>query len=208
MNIGDYDGRTALHLAAAEGHLRCVRFLLETCKVQHDVKDRWGQTPISEAILFKHTKVAALLKRHERTKAKKSGEQGAGGEALWRRMVEKKMMTSEEEKEKKRPLFKFQKNLVKKSSVGSNEQIGNLIKDLENRTRIDSSTSSGLDPLNEDEEESEATQMNKAALFIQSKFRDFQKRKSISSEGTNGTSGAPISPNGFTNGSDSGVSVQ
>jgi len=208
MNIGDYDGRTALHLAAAEGHLRCVRFLLETCKVQHDVKDRWGQTPISEAILFKHTKVAALLKRHERTKAKKSGEQGAGGEALWRRMVEKKMMTSEEEKEKKRPLFKFQKNLVKKSSVGSNEQIGNLIKDLENRTRIDSSTSSGLDPLNEDEEESETTQMNKAALFIQSKFRDFQKRKSISSEGTNGTNGAPISPNGFTNGSDSGVSVQ
>jgi glutaminase len=26
--MGDYDGRTALHLAAAEGHIRCVRFLL------------------------------------------------------------------------------------------------------------------------------------------------------------------------------------
>ncbi len=40
MNLGDYDGRTALHLAAAEGHLRCVRFLLEECKVKHDCKDR------------------------------------------------------------------------------------------------------------------------------------------------------------------------
>ena len=31
--MGDYDGRTALHLASAEGHLRCVRFLLDVCKV-------------------------------------------------------------------------------------------------------------------------------------------------------------------------------
>ncbi len=67
MNLGDYDGRTALHLAAAEGHLRCVRFLLEECKVKHDCKDRWGQTPLTEAILFKHTKVASLIRRHERT---------------------------------------------------------------------------------------------------------------------------------------------
>ena len=41
MNLGDYDGRTALHLAAAEGHLRCVKFLLEVCKVKFDVKDRY-----------------------------------------------------------------------------------------------------------------------------------------------------------------------
>ena len=40
MNLGDYDGRTALHLAAAEGHIRCVRFLIEVCNVKHDVKDR------------------------------------------------------------------------------------------------------------------------------------------------------------------------
>ena len=105
MNVGDYDGRTALHLAAAEGHLRCVRFLLETCKVQHDVKDRWGQTPISEAILFKHTKIAALLKRHDRSKSLQAGKQGAG-EAIWRKMVERKFMTSEEEKQKKKPVFK------------------------------------------------------------------------------------------------------
>ena len=34
MNLGDYDGRTALHLAAAEGHVRSVKFLLDVCKVR------------------------------------------------------------------------------------------------------------------------------------------------------------------------------
>lgn len=40
MQIADYDGRTALHLATAEGHLEVVKFLLEKCKVLLKPKDR------------------------------------------------------------------------------------------------------------------------------------------------------------------------
>lgn len=42
MNIADYDGRTALHVAAAEGQEHAVRFLLETCNVNVNTKDRWN----------------------------------------------------------------------------------------------------------------------------------------------------------------------
>ena len=42
MNIRDYDGRTALHLASAEGHEEIVKFLLEVCKVQPLPEDRYN----------------------------------------------------------------------------------------------------------------------------------------------------------------------
>lgn len=40
MSRGDYDKRTALHLAAAEGKLEVVKLLLEKCKVPYEPRDR------------------------------------------------------------------------------------------------------------------------------------------------------------------------
>ncbi|XP_066497467.1 glutaminase kidney isoform, mitochondrial isoform X2 [Hoplias malabaricus] len=66
MEQRDYDSRTALHVAAAEGHVDVVRFLLEACKVNPVPKDRWGNTPLDEATHFGHHEVVTLLQEHNK----------------------------------------------------------------------------------------------------------------------------------------------
>jgi len=63
MSAKDYDDRTALHLAACEGHLDCVKFLLEKCSLDPSPKDRWGQTPLDEARNFGHDAVVQYLEQ-------------------------------------------------------------------------------------------------------------------------------------------------
>eukprot|EP01130_Rhizamoeba_saxonica_P012440 TRINITY_DN5247_c0_g1_i1.p1 TRINITY_DN5247_c0_g1~~TRINITY_DN5247_c0_g1_i1.p1 ORF type:complete len:1393 (-),score=361.44 TRINITY_DN5247_c0_g1_i1:42-4220(-) len=48
INIGDYDKRTALHIAASEGHLEAVKFLIEH-GANVNVVDRFGNTPLSDS---------------------------------------------------------------------------------------------------------------------------------------------------------------
>ena len=41
MDLQDYDGRTALHLAAAENKLEAVKYLVKTAKVKISIPDRY-----------------------------------------------------------------------------------------------------------------------------------------------------------------------
>ena len=41
MSVSDFDGRTPLHLASAEGHFECVKFLLQSCDVAPEPTDRY-----------------------------------------------------------------------------------------------------------------------------------------------------------------------
>ena len=63
LSKGDYDNRTPMHLAAAEGHLEVVRFLLDN-EISANHHDRWGGTPLDDAELGNHTDVIELLKQH------------------------------------------------------------------------------------------------------------------------------------------------
>jgi len=67
---GDYDKRTSLHLAAAEGHEEALRLLIDSIpsgSVNHDkaeilaATDRWGGTPLDDAIAGGHAACVELL---------------------------------------------------------------------------------------------------------------------------------------------------
>lgn len=61
VNAGDYDRRTPLHLAAAEGRVQTVRYLLKL-GASPDAADRFGHVPLDDAERSGHTEVAELLR--------------------------------------------------------------------------------------------------------------------------------------------------
>ena len=47
---GDYDRRRPIHIAASEGRLEAVRALVEELGAEHSPQDRWGLTPLDDAL--------------------------------------------------------------------------------------------------------------------------------------------------------------
>uniref|UniRef100_A0ACB8G676 Uncharacterized protein n=1 Tax=Sphaerodactylus townsendi TaxID=933632 RepID=A0ACB8G676_9SAUR len=53
LSSEDYDGRTPLHIASCEGNLEIVTYLLESGATVY-AKDRFGATPLMNAIRFRY----------------------------------------------------------------------------------------------------------------------------------------------------------
>lgn len=60
LQEGDYDDRTPMHLAAAEGHVEAIEFLLG--RGIQPIADRWGGLPLSDAMAGGHVGACAVLR--------------------------------------------------------------------------------------------------------------------------------------------------
>lgn len=63
VNITHF-GISALHLAALNGHLDTVNFLLNQKNIKINVTDKAGRTPLIEAVFGGYTKVVEMLLKH------------------------------------------------------------------------------------------------------------------------------------------------
>ncbi|XP_065147928.1 glutaminase liver isoform, mitochondrial [Paramisgurnus dabryanus] len=64
VNAVHYDGRSALHIAASEGHLDIIKFLVENAGANCRLKDRWGNTALEEAMRCNRDPAIQLLRKY------------------------------------------------------------------------------------------------------------------------------------------------
>ncbi|CEG49486.1 FOG: Ankyrin repeat [Plasmopara halstedii] len=67
-DMDDYDRRTLLHIASAEGHVEIVKYLVD-CGANVNLLDRWGSSPLSDAMDFAHNDVAKFLSANHATES-------------------------------------------------------------------------------------------------------------------------------------------
>jgi tRNA A-37 threonylcarbamoyl transferase component Bud32 len=79
INGGDYDGRTALHLAAAAGHVKVCRFLISK-GADVNVVDNWGGRPLDDAIRMKRVQCIKVLKENGATVGERKHLDTSGGD--------------------------------------------------------------------------------------------------------------------------------
>ena len=48
LEISDYDLRHVAHLAACEGHIEVLKFLITDTNFNFDLRDRWGNSALDE----------------------------------------------------------------------------------------------------------------------------------------------------------------
>ena len=60
-NVGDYDGRTGLHLACANGFTKTAELLIGL-RANVNARDRWQGTPLADAVAGGHIAVSNLLR--------------------------------------------------------------------------------------------------------------------------------------------------
>ena len=60
LDYADYDGRTALHLAASCNHPRLVKYLISK-NVDTSMKDRWGNTALDDALREQNQEIIQML---------------------------------------------------------------------------------------------------------------------------------------------------
>ena len=81
VNVRDYDGRCALHIAAADGNLEAVNMLLEHGAIPN-TKDRYQMTPLMEALFSESTAGFAIVTVLLKADAKPLLPEGISSEML------------------------------------------------------------------------------------------------------------------------------
>jgi serine/threonine protein kinase len=73
IDAGDYDRRTAMHLVCSEGFLEVAQFLVHACGANVNVIDRWGGTPLDDAIRHNWPQLVEFLQACGAEKGSQSG---------------------------------------------------------------------------------------------------------------------------------------